>query len=267
MRYVFTIFLTLVSISPTAAFEKLPLDVVSGWEFKKSLSRDYKKHGYQLVHKNNGEPVRSGEQSLRFEVRAGDCGYHSRASDCDRDRERHELSSGSQKYIMGDGEYWMGWSIYVPKDFPNIYPTKTALGQFHQVSGRPAWMFQNKNGGLWIDNHLGHNLINNLQGKNYTKLLSSAQLRGRWNDIAVHVNWSDKADGFFTIYLNGSQKPSYDWSGATKSSGKSVYFKFGIYRSYLKRWQKATGRKKTPTQIVYFDEVRRGKTRQDIAPK
>ena len=53
----------------------LPKDVVSGSKFTKSLTGSYyKKYGMQVVDKKDGHPVRAGEKSIRFEVRAGDCG-------------------------------------------------------------------------------------------------------------------------------------------------------------------------------------------------
>ena len=50
-------------------------------------------------------------------------------NDCEKDRERSELSSKNNNYP--GNEYWYGWFIYFPEDYPNIYPTKTALGQLH----------------------------------------------------------------------------------------------------------------------------------------
>ena len=51
-------------------FVKLPKDVGSGSKFYKSLTgKYYKKHGFQIVNKEDGHPVRAGNQSIRFEVR------------------------------------------------------------------------------------------------------------------------------------------------------------------------------------------------------
>ena len=61
--------------SNAEATVKLPKDVSSGSKFEKSLTgKYYKNYGYQIVNKADGHPVRSGEQSIRFEVRDGDCG-------------------------------------------------------------------------------------------------------------------------------------------------------------------------------------------------
>ena len=70
----------------------LPKDVVSGSKFKKSLTgKYYKKYGMEVVNKSDGHPVRSGEKSIRFELRAGDCGKDKDGgwNDCKKNRERH----------------------------------------------------------------------------------------------------------------------------------------------------------------------------------
>ena len=78
----------------------LDKDVSSGYtNLTKSLpGKDYKDYGMQIVSKAEGFPVRHGEKSIRFEVRAGDCGKDETGgwSDCKNDRERHELSGGKK---------------------------------------------------------------------------------------------------------------------------------------------------------------------------
>ena len=232
----------------------LPKDVASGNTYKKSLEGKYKKYGMQVVNKEDGHPVRSGNQSIRFEVRPGDCGHNEDWNDCDTDRERHELTG---KRMTG-GEWWYSWSIYLPKDFINVYPTKLALGQFHQEKGHVVWMFQNqsatKAGGYWVDNGVpGYT-------KTLNKILTQDEMIEKWNDILVNVKWSKKDDGFFKVWLNGKQVYSYE--GSTKTKAKT-YFKFGIYRSFLSKWIYSSKNKKkekgVPAQVAYFDEVRTAK--------
>ena len=230
---------------------KLSKDVAYGNSYFKSLSRNYKKYGMQVVDKKDGHPVRAGQKSIRFEVRPGDCGYNDVWSDCDTDRERHELSG---KRVSG-GEWWHSWSIYLPKDFVNVHPTKVALGQFHQEKGHVVWMFQNQSfsspGGYWVDDQVpGYS-------RKLNQILTQDEMIEKWNDILVNVKWSKKDDGFFKVWLNGKQV--YSFAGPTKTIAQ-VYFKFGIYRSYLGKWIYSSKNKKkekgVPAQVVYFDEVR-----------
>ena len=120
MKKISAIILVSLFYCHTAFSEKLPNDVVSGSKFKKSLTGNYyKKYGMQVVDKKDGHPVRAGEKSIRFEVRAGDCGKDKDGgwNDCKKDRERHELSA---RYRVSKGERWYAWSIYLPKDFINV---------------------------------------------------------------------------------------------------------------------------------------------------
>jgi hypothetical protein len=207
---------------------------------KKSLPANFKSHGYAEVDKADGHPVRSGDSSRRFEVRSGDCSWSEGWSDCDNDRERHELKSNT----MADGKYWFHWSIFLPEDYPVIFPVKVALGQFHQERGHVVWLFQNKDGGYEIDNQVVGRSIENVS------VLSDAEMRGKWSDILVHVNWTDEQDGFFRVYVNGETQARYSWIGPTKTKGKMVFYKVGIYRSYLSR-----GSGPAATQVVYYDRI------------
>jgi hypothetical protein len=43
---------------------------------------------------------------------------------------------------------------------------------------------------------------------------------------------------------------------------KSIYFKHGIYQSFISAYKLLKG--ETPTQIVYYDEVRRGNSIEEV---
>ncbi len=222
-------------------------DTASGWSLKKSLSANFKGYGYQIVSKADGHPVRAGDNALRFEVRAGDCSWSPGGwNDCDNDRERHELLSADS---WSGGTVWYHWSIYLPADYPIIYPVKVALGQFHQKGSHPVWMFQNGNGGYIVDNQTSGSTSWT------TPILTDEEMRGNWNDILVHARWTSERDGFFNVYVNGETEPRHTWNGPTKKPGGQVYFKFGLYRSFMSR---RPGDE--PTQVVYYDEVNRAST-------
>lgn len=224
-------------------------DTISGWSLRKSLPANFKEYGYRIVSRTDGHPVRVGENAMRFKVRAGDCSWSSGWSDCANDRERHELISNDS---WSRGEEWYHWSIYFPGDWPVIFPVKVALGQFHQKGSHPVWMFENEPDGYYIANKtIGSDLEN-------IRLLTDGQMRGRWNDILIHARWTSERDGFFRVYVNGESKPQHSWTGPTKKAGRQVFFKFGIYRSFMSR---RPGDE--PTQVVYFDEVNRTSTCKD----
>ena len=93
---------------------RLPKDVGSGNTYSKSLGSGFKKYGYTIVNKKDGHPVRSGDKSIKFEVRLGDCGKDKppgKWNDCKNDRQRHELSGERFK-----GKVWYAYSIFLPKE-------------------------------------------------------------------------------------------------------------------------------------------------------
>ncbi|WP_233402872.1 polysaccharide lyase [Marinomonas transparens] len=219
--------------------------------FMRSLNnQDY---GYQVIGDVTGSaPV---AQIEKFEVRPGDCYWNKSWNDCEKDRERSELSE-KQKTTVAGSEYWYGWSIYFPKNYPNVYPTKTALGQFHQKSSHPVWMFQNASGGYHLDDHVSGT-------KQYYQLIEEESLRGQWHKLEVHVRWAKEQSGFFKVWVNDEQKVNYQ--GPTMNADK-VYFKYGVYRSFLSRYKTAAKKDEVPRQIVYYANVKRGKTRESLRP-
>ena len=212
-------------------------------------------HGYTIIPDPTGTaPTESIE---RFEVRSGDCGANRGWNDCETDRERSELSERGGRNPSGS-TWWYGWSFYVPSDFPNIYPAKVALGQFHQEKAHVVWMFQNDRGGLHLDDQVDG------RTRRYHPLITEEDLRGRWHRIEVQARWSPDDDGYFRVWVNGSQK--VDYAGRTMTA-KRVYFKYGLYRSFISRFRDATGEHAVPTQTVLFANVRRAESRALLAPQ
>ena len=217
--------------------------------FKRSLNN--KSHGYSIVE----DPTKSAPVKMVevFEVRPGDCTGDEKWNDCEKDRERSELYGNNDNYP--GNEYWYGWFIYFPEDYPNVYPTKTALGQFHQKKGKVIWMFQH--------NQTGYHLDDQARGSKYYKLIDESELRGKWHRIEVQVLWSIKKEGYFRVWANGVQK--VDYSGPTMTA-RQAFFKYGVYRSFMSRYKNRFNVDQVPTQKVYFANVRRGNSGESLQP-
>ena len=230
---------------------RLPKDVGSGDVYSKSLKKGFKKYGYKIVNKKDGHPVRAGEKSIRFELRNGDCGEDpGQWSDCKNDRQRHELSGDRFR-----GKAWYAYSIYLPNNFKTVYPVKSAMAQFHQKGSWPTLMFQFTDMGYYADRQLGY------QTQEMKKLLDVKDMIGKWNDILIHINSTSKDSGFYKIWVNGNLK--YEYNGAI-TGGKENYFKFGIYQTKVSVWPMYHPDTPYPTQVVYYDEIRAGKSRQAV---
>jgi len=217
--------------------------------FKRSLNNA--SYGYSVVPDPTG--TAPTEYVERFEVRPGDCSSDSGWSDCANDRERSELSGSKDNYP--GSEFWYGWSLYIDEDYPNIYPTKTALAQFHQKDDYPAFMFQNSSGGYWIDRNFGTTT-------HEVKIIDDEDFRGRWNKIEVHAKWHER-DGFFIVYVNGEEKWRYEGQTMTADA---VYFKYGVYRSFLDKYKSAYSVEDVPKQVAYYSNVKRSRSRDGLNP-
>ncbi len=222
--------------------------------FMRSLND--KSHGYTVVPdptiaaSGNSSP----NQVERFEVRDGDCGANRGWSDCANDRERSELSERNKTTVPGQ-RYWYSWKIFFPEDYVNIYPTKVALGQFHQHKAHVVWMFQNADGGYYLDDQVSG------RTRKYYPLISEEDLRGRWHKVEIDAKWSTSDDGWFRVWINGEQK--VDYAGQTMQA-KAVYFKYGLYRSFVSRYKKQYSADTVPTQVVYFKDVARADSRDKL---
>ena len=296
--------LLLCNVGLAKTLVKLPKDASSGFKkVHKSLTgKYYKDYGMQVVDKKDGHPVRAGKQSIRFEVRDGDCGKDPDGwSDCKGDRERHELSVAGKKDLMSKGEYWFSWSLFFPKDHQNLWPLSNNYGQFHQKDGAPVFMFKELRG--------GYSVVRTIGDVDYDerRLIRNDDMSGKWHDILINAKWSKKDDGFFKVWVNDKLK--YDYKGPTKTK-KYVYEKFGIYSTGITRYinhknldviEKCFEEKgntedeytafytlkskkikhdisvqlynkcksfykpvKIPTRVVYFDEVRKNKKKQKV---
>lgn len=225
--------------------------------FRKHNRTASKPYSYNVVSAP-GHPVREGRKSFRFELRNGDCA----AEDCRTDRERVERwERGSSK--VGQ-EYWYSYSIYLDPSFKPASGISTILGQFKQEPvgpqiasleaehGRLVFLMKNvatkqDRGDLLIDKPIAS--------------LSSA--RGRWIDLAFHVKWAADKNGLMEVYVDGKRKISF--VGRTAYTKRDlITFRFGIYRGHVSR---VTSKgKKMPTLIVYYDNVKRGKSYESVKP-
>ena len=163
-----------------------------------TISSGYKK---DLSHNQNygissaTDIVRSGKKSQRFEIRHGDCGSVG-WNDCNHDRRRveraFELGANIENRVT-----WLGYSIYFPKNFVDVDPANTSVGQVKLVGYRaPIWNMVASKGGL--------RFIANASGNNTCMVLKMNDLRGKWTDIQFRlVLIGQQTKNFKKALLNG----------------------------------------------------------------
>ena len=93
----------------------------------------------------------------------------------------------------------------------------------------------------------------------YAVLVPEETLTDKWYDVVANIQWSASSSGRARFWING--KLTKDIQGRNMQPGcPVVYFKYGIYRTYLKRNENA----KNITAIAYYDGVRLSKSKDGM---
>ena len=260
---------------------KLPEDIMQGyknvWNFccnfdpETRLTPDY---AFKIVNKSDGHPVRLGEQSLRFEVRRGDCGVSPGGyDDCaiknpeiGMTSERHELSLAPEVSPFKKVT-WNTYSIFLPEDFPRSGFEHVTMGQFHgdgDLSVAFNWNIGTDTMGYevqrrtacFLPEHIDLDIQTGcsmtMAQNNYEDVISKDNLLGKWHDIVFNVKWTKKQTGYLKQWING--KLVYHYQGNTDTPGETEQFQIGIYRGPTPKTPKEA------TQIAYYDQIRFAKS-------
>lgn len=178
-------------------------------------------------------PVRAGSHAAKTLLRATDPEVNS--------GQRAEFSDGKRSTMIEMGkDYWYGLSIFVPDDFQPVEDSDAVLFQWHtQQSGPSPVLAIRIKDDVW-------RITTDATDKRRT-LARLPLEKGRWVDWVVHVKWSAKPDGFWTIWKDGVQVASELNIVTQYPEELGPYAKFGQYHSVSKT---------VPQNVVYFDEYR-----------
>ena len=223
-------------------------------------SFDLQTAGKSYAHSRSRAP--DGSVAERFELRSGDCPQST--GDCRADRERVEKSEQLPASRVGS-EFWYSFSVFLPSDWPSTGRLTTKLGQFHQKGdGKPPVLFQLDD--QTYEFELGDpsrrqgNPMKPIGAFKNIRLKSAAAMKGKWTDVVVHAKWSRKNDGFIKMWVDGRQKVNL--TGANVDRDQPVYFKYGIYRSFVSR-----AKKPYPTLVAWYRNINRGVARAKVERK
>ena len=238
---------------------------------KLQLSAGSTAWGCLVVDKANSQPTYSGSQSVRFEVREGDCdsthtfisGSDLNASDCSTSRSRYEIyeiSGNSTEGKILTYEY----SIYVPTQ-PLIQPATakgapsiplTVLTQINWACkgipcptlgsngyGGLVFLKIDYTGTLYLQTHKDFTWVPN------QVIAIDAKPQDKWIKLKYVIKSTAAADGFIWVYVN--DKLVINETRATLPNSSSTdALKFGIYNS-----SKSSAAEPWQTQVVYFDGI------------
>ena len=217
--------------------------------------------GCLIVNKSDGQPVFDGNQSLRFEVRPGDCNSNSGWDDCVNDRSRWELQSYDLKGASTQGKIiTYQYYVYVPYQPQILPPTRTdvrdktastllsQLNWYSKTDTDPATSHSIM-AGLYVNESGGFYVLTN-KDFGYTpnqKILIDTNPYDKWIKMTYVVKSTTAADGYIKIYAN--DKLVVDETRATlPNTDCTTVIRVGFYNTFLSvtslAWQ---------TQVAYYD--------------
>ena len=241
----------------------------------------------------NVVPARNGELSQRFELRNGDCTTNQPPCDshpndwgCYNHRERAEVQH--TQWRPGQDK-WIGFSVRVDDDWTksqrghctSIFQIKQTENNVYQ-GNKPGTKSGDYSGGHYIGGHAvmhgsicGDRVGITIKHSGYTDskfngwskdenvtFANLSGIRNQWTDIVIHWDTSGYRNDESTlkIYLNG--KLAGKWENITNNFFPDLYtFKYGPYRGYMKQHGVTSS-----TQVIYFDEVRTGRSFDAVNP-
>ncbi len=258
-------------------------------------------HSKSYGYTTNTEVVRKGQESQRFEIRHGDCGTDGEWSDCNNDRRRIERYVEPTSSEKPEGVAWYSWSLYLPEDFQQLNPSNTTLGQV-KINGyrEPLWLLNGRRNWIKIifdasDQQCKLIKIEDVLGQ-WTDFLmkvdysTDEETDKLYSEIYINGN-----------YVNCEIDQPVLTKQVLRDRRKhhkrlKINFRYGIYNSYVSRWLDLWRTKspdtdgfsdkhgesgktpnsvtnkpwefdwgvKLPTQVVYYDEVRIGSSREEV---
>ncbi len=226
---------------------------ITNWEIQSA------KHSYSIQEVTT--PVKKGQTSMRFEVRAGDVWQQ------DKERgavhlERSEVAETTYRAPFNQN-LWYRFSTRIPATWPDE-DIRCIIAQWHatpdtdlgEVLRSPPLGIEFRNNRFKV--RICHSNIRNQESNsasnNKTTLYFSDEfsIKGVWHEFLVNVLWSHSSAGYLNLWINGHQVIRYK-GPLGYNDVRGPYFKFGIYRD------------RTPsTYVIYHDEYQRGMKPQDI---
>lgn len=229
--------------SPLAILALPALSLLHAAESPLLTVSDFEKGGLTPLNLQQGRdealalvtsPVRAGKYAAKTWLRASDPEANG--------GQRAEFSDGKKiTKIEMEKDYWYGLSIYVPEDF--VAPTKTnaVLFQWHTQQGGPSPVLSIRvKGDEWL-------VWGNASPTEKRRSLAKLPLvKGKWVDWVVHVKWSAKPEGFWTLWKDGVEVVNERNIVTQYPEELGPYAKFGQYHSV----------DETEQNTVFFDEYR-----------
>ncbi|MCG8403674.1 MAG: polysaccharide lyase [Phycisphaerales bacterium] len=243
----------LLSLLPTAGAEcdepQAGDDLISGFTAETTHPLNQKNHGCLVVTADEGFPVIAGSQSLRFEVRPGDCSGNDGFDDCANDRSRHEIQEREGTF-SGEATTYEA-NLFVPSQ-PKFKPRGNNLMFLSQLTisdgdyfGTLVFLEVNDHQNLLLRTHQGFSWDIDQQ------ILVATDIFDRWINFRYEVIPSPNSGGSLRVYVD--DQLVLDESRPTIPSENGVLaFRAGIYNAFVSEADETFD-----NQILFVDEMKK----------
>lgn len=207
--------------------------------------------------RTDAEKTWNGDDSLRFEMRAGDTW----TDQTFQHTFRAEVTS--EEFPPANILKWYTFGVFFPADFPiennrlvfAQWKDRESLAEGLGRQGRsPPLAFRFVNGKFSIRlRHSAERVLRDPENIPEEELFKQGGFPlGQWHNFVVQAKWSWQDDGFVNVWWNGRQIVAYRGpAGYNQDFGPK--FKFGLYRD-------ATDK----TYVAWFNHVKSGGTPQAV---
>ena len=235
-------------------------DVFGNITFTVSQPINASSWGCLVVDKANNQPIYSGSQSVRFEVRPGDCSAATSFNDCVNDRSRWEIFQNRNTSTAGQIITYE-YAIYIPAQI-QIQPTPKSSGYPQTILTQVTWecLTRSQCSGLGTDgfgglaflkiDYTGTLSLETFKDFNWTanpRLVIDSNPYNKWIKFRYVIKSTAASDGYIQIYVNDKLVINETRATLPNSSAFDT-LAVGIYNSNMsfaaQPWQ---------TQVVYFD--------------
>jgi hypothetical protein len=202
----------------------------------------------------NGEPVRAGAHSVRFEL----------------DKADRPKNNGSRAEIGAEApveprgvERWYGFSTYLPTSWTPD-PAPEIIAQWHQSGGdcsagcSPPLSIITRNGRYLLSQNW-QNTAGVPGSWTFSETPIGAYRTGGWTDWVVHVRWSTGSAGLLEVWKDGQPVQGFEHKiGRNDDFGDGLHGNYLVLGIYKWPWSQANPpvRSTVSNRVLYTDELR-----------
>ena len=214
--------------------------------------------GCLIVNNSDGQPVYDGTQSVRFEVRKGDCNSNAGFNDCTNDRSRFEINETNLPSSTEGKIITYETKLYIPSQerirplgaVGNSGSNPLFLTQINYINstgdyGTVAYLTVDENNNLVIQTHVGLTFTVLNRYAVYTNPFD------KWIKVKYVVKSTANSDGYIKVYVDDVLKVDETRQTLPNINSDNM-LKFGIYNAFI-----STASEPYLTQVVYFDGIKK----------